>query len=144
MLLVEQGKLKLNEPVASYLGDFGRTGDREADEQKCEVTVQQLLVHTSGLIADNAIGDYEQGVEEARRRLLALKLKTPAGKNFVYSDVNFMTLGLLIEKVSGQNVHEFSQQHLFQPLGMKETTYVPNAELKKRCAPTQRRNDAWM
>lgn len=144
MQLVEQGKIKLDAPVASYLGDFARTGDRAADEQKSEVSVRHLLVHTSGLIADNAIGDYEQGVEEARRRLLALKLKTPAGQNFVYSDVNFITLGLLIEKVSGQNVHEFSQAHIFQPLGMKETSYVLNSELKKRTAPTQRRNNAWM
>jgi CubicO group peptidase (beta-lactamase class C family) len=144
MQLVEQGKLKLDEPVASYLGDFARTGDRAADEQKSEVTVKQLLVHTAGLIADNAIGDYEQGMEEARRRLLALKLKTPAGQNFVYSDVNFITLGLLIEKVSGQNVHEFSQAHIFAPLGMKETTFIPREDLKKRTAPTQRRNNAWM
>jgi CubicO group peptidase (beta-lactamase class C family) len=144
MQLVEQGKLKLDEPVAAYLGDFARTGDRAADAEKSEVTVRQLLVHTAGLIADNAIGDYEHGIEEARRRLLALKLKTPAGKNFVYSDVNFLTLGLLIEKVSGKNVHEFSQQHLFEPLGMKETSYLLSAGLKSRAAPTQRRNNQWM
>ncbi len=144
MLLVEQGKVKLDEPVATYLPKFVDTGDEKADEQKRGVTVRHLLVHTSGLIADNAIADYEQGVDEARRRLLALKLRTPPGENFVYSDVNFLTLGLLIEKVSGQNVHEFSQQHIFQPRGMKETTYVPGAELKQRAAPTQRRNDQWM
>lgn len=144
MLLVEQKKVRVDELVATYLNDFGRTGDREADALKCEVKVQHLLEHTSGLIADNPIGDYEQGVAEAKRRLLALKLKTPAGSNFVYSDVNFLTLGLLIEKVSGQNVHEFSHARIFEPLGMRETTYVPGADLKKRCAPTQRRNDTWM
>ncbi len=144
MLLVEQKKVRVDELVAQYLNDFGRTGDREADKLKCEVKVQHLLEHTSGLIADNPIGDYEHGVDEAKRRLLALKLKTPPGTNFVYSDVNFITLGLLIEKVSGQNVHEFSQAHIFRPLGMKETTYIPSEDLKKRCAPTQRRNNAWM
>lgn len=144
MLLVEQKKVRVDELVANYLNDFGRTGDREADQLKCEVKVQHLLEHTSGLIADNPIGDYEHGVEDAKRRLLALKLRTPAGTNFVYSDVNFLTLGLLIEKVSGQNIHAFSQQHIFQPLGMRETTFVPGADLKKRCAPTQRRNGAWM
>jgi CubicO group peptidase (beta-lactamase class C family) len=144
MLLVEQGTVKLDEPVATYLPKFADTGDEATDEEKRRVTVRHLLVHTSGLIADNPIGDYEQGVDESRQRLLKLKLKTPAGDNFVYSDVNFMTLGLLIEKVSGQNVHEFSQQHIFKPLGMKETTYVPGDALKERTAPTQRRKDAWM
>lgn len=144
MQLVEQGKIKLDEPVATYLGDFARTGDRAADEEKSKVTVRHLLVHTSGLIADNAIADYQNGVKVAKEKLLALKLRTPPGDNFVYSDVNFMTLGLLIEQMSGKNVHQFSQQHTFGPLGMKETTYVPGEELKKRCAPTERRNDAWM
>jgi CubicO group peptidase (beta-lactamase class C family) len=144
MVLVEQGKVKLDEPVANYLGDFARTGDRLADEQKSAVTVRQLLVHTSGLIADNPLADYQQGIEEARRRLLALKLRTPPGENYVYSDVNFLTLGLLIEKASGKNVHEFSDQHIFQPLGMNATTFIPSIELRKRCAPTQRRKDAWM
>lgn len=144
MLLVEQGKVKLDEPVATYLPKFADTGDEDADKQKRSVTVRHLLVHTAGLIADNPIGDYEHGVEEARARLLKLKLRTPAGENFVYSDVNFLTLGLLIEKVSGQNVHEFSQANIFKPLGMNETTYVPGEALQKRTAPTQRRKDAWM
>jgi CubicO group peptidase (beta-lactamase class C family) len=144
MQLIEQGKVKLDKPVATYLPMFIDTGDEEADEEKRKVTVRHLLVHTAGLIADNPLRDYEQGVDEARSRLLKLKLRTPAGENFVYSDVNFLTLGLLIEKVSGQNVHEFSQQHIFKPLGMTETTYIPGEALKKRAAPTQRRNDAWM
>lgn len=144
MLLVEQGKVRVDELVVTYLPDFGRTGDRDADALKCAVKVQHLLEHTSGLIADNPIGDYEHGVAEAKRHLLALKLKTPAGTNFVYSDVNFLVLGLLIEKAGGLNVHEFSQAHFFRPLGMTETTFIPPQVLARRAAPTQRRDDAWM
>jgi CubicO group peptidase (beta-lactamase class C family) len=144
MLLVEQKKIRLDEPVVSYLSDFANTGDPKADDLKRQVTVQHLLLHTAGLIADNAIGDYEHGVDEAKRRLLALKLRTPPGSNFVYSDVSFLTLGLLIEKISGQNVHEFSRTHLFEPLGMRDTTFVPGGEIKKRCAPTERRGGVWM
>jgi serine-type D-Ala-D-Ala carboxypeptidase len=144
MLLIEQGKVKLDEPVMTYLPKFADTGDEKVDEEKRGVTVRHLLVHTAGLIADNPLGDYEHGVEEARERLMKLKLRTPAGENFVYSDVNFLTLGLLIEKMSGENVHGFSQAQIFKPLGMNETTYVPGEELKKRSAPTQRRKDAWM
>ncbi|WP_425615680.1 serine hydrolase domain-containing protein [Anatilimnocola sp. NA78] len=144
MLLVEQGKVKLDEPVSTYLPAFIETGDEAANEAKKKVTVRHLLIHTSGLIADNEIKDYADGAETAKKRLLALKLRTPVGENFVYSDVNFMTLGLLIEKVSGQNVHEFSQANIFRPLGMQETGYVPGKELRERAAPTQKRNDQWM
>lgn len=144
MLLAQDGKLKFDEPVATYLPAFAKTGSDEADAAKQKVTVRHLLIHTSGLIADNAIGDYEQGVAEAEKRLLALKLRTPVGDTFTYSDVNFMTLGLLIREVSGQNVHEFSQARVFKPLGMTETGYIPGEALRDRTAPTQRRNNAWM
>lgn len=137
MILVEQGKLKLDAPVASYLPDFAANG-------KEQVTVEQLLVHTSGLIPDNALADYADGPEKAIERVFALKLRTPPGERFAYSDVGFIVLAELVKKASGQNVHEFSQQHVFQPLGMKETTYLPGEELRKRAAPTERRGDAWI
>jgi CubicO group peptidase (beta-lactamase class C family) len=144
MLLVQDGKLKIDEPVATYLPAFVQTGDEQADAAKQQVTVRQLLIHTSGQIADNSIRDYEQGVAEAEKRLLALKLRTPPGENFTYSDVNFITLGLIIRQLSGQNVHEFSQARIFQTLGMKDTTYIPAPALRERAAPTERRNGAWM
>ena len=132
----------VNKTVGSFLPEFNETGDEKMNERKRELTVADLLTHCTGLIADNPIRDYEMGVEEARRRLLALKLANE--KKFLYSDVNFLILGLLLEKASGQNVHEYSQQHIFKPLGMRETTYIPGDELKKRCAPTERRNGQWM
>jgi CubicO group peptidase (beta-lactamase class C family) len=137
MLLVEQGKLKVDEPVATYLPDFAANG-KEA------VSVEQLFVHTSGLIPDNAIADYADGPEKAIERVFALKLKTPPGERFAYSDMNFVVLAELVKKISGQNVHEFSQQHIFAPLGMKETTYLPGEALRQRAAPTEKRGDAWM
>ncbi|WP_254512612.1 serine hydrolase domain-containing protein [Anatilimnocola floriformis] len=132
----------IQKTVGSFLPEFNETGDEKMNEQKRKLTVENLLTHCTGLIADNPIGDYQQGVDESRRRLLALKLTNE--KKFLYSDVNFLVLGLLLEKVSGQNVHEYSQQHIFKPLGMQETTYIPGDELKKRCAPTERRDGNWM
>lgn len=137
MILVEQGKLIVNEPVATYLPEFAANG-KEA------VTVEQLLIHTSGLIPDNAISDYADGPEKAIERVLALKPTTTPGERFAYSDMNFVVLAELVKKVSGQNIHEFSQQHIFQPLGMKETTYLPGEDLCKRAAPTEKRGEAWM
>ncbi len=137
MILVDQGKLKLDEPVATYLPEFAASG-------KERVTVRQLLVHVSGLIPDNSIKDYDDGAEKALQRVFALKLQTPPGERFAYSDMNYVVLGELVKKLAGKNVHEFSQEHIFQPLGMKETTYLPGDDLKHRAAPTEQREGKWM
>ena len=137
MFLVDQGKLQLEDPVAKYLPEFAASG-------KENVTVRQLLVHVSGLIPDNSIKDYDDGADEALKRVFALKLQTPPGERFAYSDMNYVVLGELVRKLSGNNVHEFSQEHIFQPLGMKETTYLPGDDLKHRAAPTEQREGKWM
>jgi len=137
MILVEQGQLKLDEPVATYLPEFAANG-------KEKVTVEQLFIHTSGLIPDNSLSDYDDGPDQAIKNVFALKLQTPPGERFAYSDMGFIMLGELIKKVSGKSVHEFSREHIFQPLGMGETTYLPGDDLCKRAAPTEKRDDAWM
>ena len=86
MILVDQGKLKLDEPVATYLPEFAAGG-------KERVTVRQLLIHVSGLIPDNSIKDYDDGTEKAIQRVFALKPQTPPGERFAYSDMNFVVLG---------------------------------------------------
>jgi CubicO group peptidase (beta-lactamase class C family) len=137
MILVDQQKLKIDEPVATYLPEFAAGG-------KEKVTVRHLLIHVSGLIPDNSIKDYDDGPEKAIQRVFALKPQTPPGERFAYSDMNFVVLGELIKKLSGKSVHEFSREHIFQPLGMNETTYLPGEEQKKRAAPTEKRGEKWM
>lgn len=137
MILVDQQKLKLDESVAAHLPAF-------AAEGKEQVTVRQLLIHTSGLIPDNSIKDYDDGADQALARVFALRSQTPPGERFAYSDMNYVVLGELIRKLSGQNVHDFSREHIFRPLGMQETTYLPGEELQRRSAPTQQRDGKWM
>ena len=137
MKLVEDGKVEISAPVAKYLPEFAQQG-KEA------ITVEQLLCHTSGLIADNPIGDYNDGPEKAWERLFALKLTTPIGTKFTYSDVNFEILGKLVERVSGENLNTFARTKLYQPLGMEHTTYLPPADWKKRIAPTEKRGEQWL
>jgi len=137
MMLVEQGKLKLDDPVAKHLPGFGVNG-KEA------ITIQDLLTHQSGLIADNPIGDYRSGIETAFQRIDELKPLQPLRTKFIYSDVNFITLGRCVEQVSGQSLQEFTRQHMFAPLQMTETGYLPTAELRPRIAPTQERDGHWM
>ena len=137
MKLIEQGKIELTAPVSKYIPEFAANG-------KGEVTILQLLTHQAGLIPDNSIKDYNDGAEEAFKRIYNLKFYTPPGKKFVYTDVGFILLADLVKRVSGSDVNEFSKQHIFGPLGMRETGYLPAPPLRKRAALTEQRNGKWM
>ncbi len=133
MLLVEQGKLKLTDKVAQHWPEFAANG-------KADVTLEQCLVHTTGLTADNAIKDYEGTRAEMLARIAALKLEAPAGTRFRYSDVGFIVLGELVERLGKMPLDQFAKTHVFDQLKMTDTGYRPGAELKKRVAPTSKRN----
>ena len=136
MLLLEQGKLALADPVAKHLPEFGANG-------KDKITVEQLLLHTSGLIADNPVADYKDGRARAMERIYRLSPVTEPGRRFLYSDVNFIVLGALVEKLGGEPLDVFARKHIFAPLGMKETTFRPGQALAGRAAPTERREGRW-
>lgn len=135
--LHEEGKLDIDQPVAKYLRDFAAHG-------KEHITLRQLLLHTSGLIADNALVDYQEGHDEAIEKLLSLKPIRPAGECFVYSDVGFLTLGQVIEEVTGKALDVAAREMLFEPLGMKQTMYNPSKELHELIAPQDKRDDRWL
>lgn len=137
MKLVEDGKVQVDEPVSKYLPEFGANG-KEA------VTVSDLLLHVGGLIPDNALRDYEDGPEKAWDRVCALELRSAPGEKFSYTDVGFIVLGKLVERLSGKTLDQFAVEHVFRPLGMEETMFNPGADLKSRAAPTERREDAWI
>jgi CubicO group peptidase (beta-lactamase class C family) len=137
MLLVERGQLQLSDEVAQVIPEFAAEGKRA-------VTIQHLLLHSSGLLPDNPIADYQDGRESALRRICALKLQAPIDAQFIYSDVNFVVLGEIVQRVSGQRLDEFCQRHLFQPLQMTETGFVPGEALRRRAAPTEKRDGRWM
>jgi uncharacterized protein YbbC (DUF1343 family)/CubicO group peptidase (beta-lactamase class C family) len=143
LMLVEQGKLRLGDRVAQYLPPFAQNG-KEA------VTVEQLLLHTSGLVADNPVSDYQDGRQRAFERIYQLSPANPPGTRFTYSDVNFLVLGEMVEKLSGQRLDHFASEHIFKPLGMKDTGFQPlereaGADLfRERLAPTEERNGRWL
>jgi uncharacterized protein YbbC (DUF1343 family)/CubicO group peptidase (beta-lactamase class C family) len=137
MLLVERGKLRLSDRLAQYVPAFRR---KETEG----ITLSQLMLHTSGFIADNPLADYQMGPAEAWKRLHALNPVNEPGTRFTYSDVNYILLGEVVERVSGQPLDRFVQQHVFAPLGMNETTFRPQGKLKERCAPTEKRDGRWM
>jgi CubicO group peptidase (beta-lactamase class C family) len=137
MLLVEQGKLRLTDRVADHLPAFGQKG-------KDRITVENLLLHTGGLIADNPEADYHDGREKALERIHALTPLAAPGERFVYSDVSFIVLGELVEKLSGKSLADFAAANVFTPLGMNETGFRPGEKLKERTAPTVKRQDRWL
>jgi len=128
MVLVEQGKLSLDDRLGKLLPEFDNHG-------KGAITVEQLLRHRAGLIADNPIKDFNDGPEAAWKHLADLDLTYPPGTSYVYSDVGFMTLGRIVEKVSGQSLDRFASEHVFEPLGMADTGFKP--EKPDRVAPTE-------
>jgi uncharacterized protein YbbC (DUF1343 family)/CubicO group peptidase (beta-lactamase class C family) len=134
MQLVEKGKVRLNDPVVKYLPEFGQNA-------KEEITLRQLLTHYSGLAPDLDLKNPWQGKETAYRMAFAETLQDPPGSRFTYSDINFLVLGSLIEKVSGEPLDEYAARHIFVPLKMLRTRYVPplapRAGWIAKIAPTQ-------
>ena len=137
MRLVEEGRLRLSDPVATHIPEFAAAG-------KEKLSVHDLLTHQSGLIADNPISDYADGPDAAFERIWKLAPLHPVGEKFIYSDVNFIVLGRLVERITGESLDAFTTRVTFAPLGMTETGYRPAAALRGRCAPTEERDGGWM
>jgi len=125
MLLAQQGKLKIDDPVAKYLHEFDTP-------EKRAITIRHLLTHVGGIAAGP--GGDRSDPKEYRERLLNMKPNSQPGEKYVYSCASFIMLGEIVERVSGQNLNEFTQEHVFQPLGMNDTCFVPNEELSCRAA----------
>lgn len=137
MKLIEQGKLRPQDKVIDFFPEFGV-------KEKNTITVLDLLVHRSGLIPDNALADYKNGPEVAWQKICDLPLTAPVGTAFKYSDVNFIVLGKIVEKLSGKDLNQFVRSEVFEPCGMQESGFLPPDALKQRAAPTEKRNDAWI
>lgn len=130
MILVEQGKLRLSDTVGMYIPDID-------DANAKRVTIQQLLTHTSGYRPDFDLGEKWTGRDGMLEALKKEKLRTPPGTRFVYSDIGFIVLATIIERVNRgpvwiedglpdtSSVAGFSKENLFKPLRL-ESTYFSN------------------
>jgi uncharacterized protein YbbC (DUF1343 family)/CubicO group peptidase (beta-lactamase class C family) len=130
MKLVEEGRVRLNDPVAAYLPEFAQNG-------KQDITIRELLTHYSGLAPDLDLQTPWNGRDAAFAMAMAQTPANPPGSRFVYSDINFEVLGFVVEKISGQPLNEFADRHIFIPLGMTHTRFLPPGEWLPRIAPTQ-------
>lgn len=134
LLLLEQGRLSLDEPIRTWFPDFGG----RAPAGTPPVTVRHLLTHTSGLPAWLPLYADCGSTAEAVARICATPLEASPGARVTYSDLGFILLGALIEHVAGQPIDRFASANVFVPLGMTDTTYRPPAKWLDRIAPTER------
>jgi uncharacterized protein YbbC (DUF1343 family)/CubicO group peptidase (beta-lactamase class C family) len=131
MQLVEAGRVQLDASASTYLPELAAHG-------KAGITVRQLLLHDSGLRAGDPLSDYAGGPRAALDAILSLPLDKAAGHNFVYSDLGYIVLGRLIERVTGESLAVRASQQLFQPLRMSDSGFLPDAARLPRIAPTER------
>ncbi len=156
MILIEQGKLRLADPVVRFIPEFA-SGGGERDK----VTVEHLLTHRAGFPADDALELYTGTREEIFARKYRQPLKSSPGSEFVYSDVGYEVLGEVVRQVSGKPLDEFAAERIFRPLGMKGTGFnpltprpLPGGEGegrggaprrdRTRFAPTEQREGRWI
>lgn len=126
--LMEMGKLRLYESVSNILPEFSNK----------DITVWDLLTHTSGLMP-GLPGATKMTKEEIYENIMNLKQSYEKNTKIVYSDLNFMILGFIVEKISGLKLDEFSKKYIFEPLEMYNTGYNPKKPIE--CAPTENRGD---
>lgn len=130
MLLVEEGRLRLRDPVASHIPEFASHG-------KDRITIEHLLTHVSGLRPDLPLEEVFDGAGIAIARTVDEMPVAAPGERFIYSDLNFMLLAEVVRRVTGQTLDEFAHERIFEPLGMRDTLFTPPASLGPRIAPTE-------
>ena len=133
MLLVDRGLIKVDDPVGKYIPAFN-AGDKK------QITLRHLLTHTAGLITWYPLFYRAQSKEQVYQLIDELPLAFPVGKSRHYSDLGFILLGEIIEKVSGMALEQFDRKNIFIPLGMHHTTYHPLARGFTKFAATSHGN----
>ena len=134
MILVDEGKLDLRKPVSAFIPAF-RGGAKD------KVTVENLLTHSSGLEGWAPLYKEAQGKPDLVARAAAMELAYEPGTKSVYSDLGFILLGEVLERVAGEPLDAFVTRRVFEPLGMTSTMFCPARDLVSCIPPTER--DAW-
>ncbi len=129
MQLSERGLLDLDARVVRYWPAFGAHG-------KDQITVRQLLTHMSGLRPDIQSSASWSGQQQALAQIIADHPISPPGTRFRYSDINFIVLGELVRRVSGEPLDIYTAKHIFEPLGMRDTMFNPGSGKRSRIVPS--------
>jgi CubicO group peptidase (beta-lactamase class C family) len=142
MALAEQGKLSLLDKVKDYIPEFSAFSPEEGGEEE-DARLWHLMTHTSGLPS------YTDAVEVEKAcgrpcpsgsmvtHIARLPKVAPPGKKFLYSCLGYITLGFIVEKVAGQDLARFTEEHIFKRLRMNHTFFLPQKKYLPLCVPTQ-------
>ena len=148
MQLCENGMLRLTDPVANYIPDFCNWKDGEGNT--ATIRIQHLLTHTSGLPAYASVESLKKkygapNPEGLLEHICQVKRQFKPGTDFQYSCLNYIVLQNIIQKCTGQSLKDYAREHIFLPLGMHHTFYLPIGEDYSRwtdlIAPTTRQDD---
>jgi len=134
MKLVEEGKVRLNDPLVRYIPEFA---PKDNSAGKDQVTIRHLMTHTAGLRPIPPITGAWSGAEPVLQSIYADPLAAPPGARFVYSDSGFILLAEVVRRVSGQPLDEFFDYWFARPLQMRSTRFRPPAQWRPRIAPTE-------
>jgi uncharacterized protein YbbC (DUF1343 family)/CubicO group peptidase (beta-lactamase class C family) len=131
-LLIQRGKIALDDPASKYLPEIASKS----------ITIRHLLTHTSGLRPDIDITPEWKGYAAGVQLALAEVPKNQPGVVFRYSDINYILLGEIVRRVSGETLDVFAKKNIFDKLGMRDTRFLPR--LSKRIAPTEQTDDGML
>lgn len=134
MKLYQEGKIDINDKVVKYIPEFANNG-------KENINILNLLLHNSGLKAFIPFYKYYSTKEEVINAIYNAELDYEPDTKFVYSDLNAILLGFIVEKVSGQSLDKYCEVNIFEPLGMRSTAFLPDDKMKERIPPTE--NDTY-
>jgi CubicO group peptidase (beta-lactamase class C family) len=129
MLLIQRGQVSLSDPVCAYIPQFTGGG-------RGQVTVRELLTHTSGLPPDLETNQWH-GYSTAIKMACHTKLQSQPGTTFKYSDINFVLLGEIVRRVTKTPLQVFVQREIYDPLKMTDTSFLPPKSKLPRIAPTE-------
>jgi CubicO group peptidase (beta-lactamase class C family) len=129
LTLIENGELIFDDPVSRFIPEF--------QDGSTKINLRHLLTHTSGLPASSNFHEKKYTLEEAIHKVCHLSPNVEPGTKVIYSDLNFILLGWIVEKISDQRLDQFAKQHIYDPLGMIDTEFNPPVEKRNRIAATE-------
>ncbi|MFC4601786.1 serine hydrolase domain-containing protein [Cohnella hongkongensis] len=131
LMLLEQGRILLQDPLALYLPDFATS------DIKASVTIARLLTHTAGFPPTLDLHSRGWSRERIVQSLIELEPEQPPGARIVYSDIGYILLGHLTERLYGETLERAARRHIFEPLGMTDSVFCPPPALHPRTAETE-------
>ena len=137
MLLSQRGHLSLSAHVTGHIPQYGQA-------QKGSTRLEHLLTHTAGLRPGTPLKEYRRGTASAIEHICTLPIEDEVGTRFRYSDVGYVVLGGIVERVSGKPLDVYAREEIFGPLEMSHTTFKPPAAWRERIAPQNQRNGEWI